>query len=57
VAGEDKAGAVGLALAGAGHVQVPAAGARGQSRTLWLIDQEAAKQLPGRLINREDAES
>lgn len=51
VAGKDKAGAVGLALAGAGHVQVPAAGARGQRKTLWLIDQEAASQLPGRLIN------
>jgi len=56
VAGEDKAGAVGLALAGAGSVQVPAAGARGRNKTLWLIDQEAAVQLPGRLINREDAE-
>lgn len=51
VAGKDKAGAVGLALAGAGPVQVPAAGARGRRKTLWLIDQEAAGQLPGRLIN------
>ena len=33
VAGEDKAGAVGLALAGANPVQVPAAGPRGTSRT------------------------
>lgn len=51
VAGQDKAGAVGLALAGAGPVQVPAAGARGRRKTLWLIDQEAASQLPGRLID------
>ncbi|THJ67377.1 6-phosphogluconolactonase [Arthrobacter echini] len=50
VSGSDKAGAVGLALAGAGHIQVPAAGARGVRRTRWLIDQDAAQQLPGRLI-------
>ncbi|NJC22305.1 6-phosphogluconolactonase [Arthrobacter pigmenti] len=55
VAGQDKAGAVGLALAGAGPVQVPAAGARGHKKTLWLIDQEAASQLPGRLIGSEEA--
>ncbi|WDF34745.1 6-phosphogluconolactonase [Arthrobacter agilis] len=54
VSGSDKAGAVGLALAGAGHVQVPAAGARGRRKTLWLIDQDAAQQLPGRLIDHED---
>lgn len=55
VAGKDKAGAVGLALAGAGPVQVPAAGARGRKKTLWLIDQEAAGQLPGRLIENGDS--
>lgn len=54
VSGKDKAGAVGLALAGAGHVQVPAAGPRGLRKTLWLIDQDAAEQLPGRLIDHED---
>ena len=52
VSGSDKAGAVGLALAGAGAVQVPAAGARGLRRTLWLIDQDAAQKLPGRLIDQ-----
>jgi 6-phosphogluconolactonase len=57
VAGQDKAGAVGLALAGAGHVQVPAAGARGQRKTLWLIDQEAASQLPGRLIGNGETDA
>lgn len=57
VAGADKAGAVGLALAGAGPVQVPAAGARGRKKTLWLIDQEAASQLPGRLIDNGDTDA
>jgi 6-phosphogluconolactonase len=45
-AGPEKAGAVQLALSGAGPVQVPAAGARGQQRTLYLLDQAAASQLP-----------
>ncbi len=49
VAGEEKAPAVRLALSGAGHVQVPAAGARGRQRTLWLLDQAAAAQLPSDL--------
>lgn len=53
VAGEDKAGAVGLALAGAGMVQVPAAGARGRTKTRWLIDQAAASQLPEKLLDPE----
>ncbi|PVE19815.1 6-phosphogluconolactonase [Arthrobacter sp. Bz4] len=52
--GQDKAGAVGLALAGAGPTQVPASGARGRRKTLWLIDQEAAAQLPDRLIESND---
>ncbi|WP_028278774.1 6-phosphogluconolactonase, partial [Arthrobacter sp. H5] len=55
VGGQDKAGAVGLALAGAGPVQVPAAGARGHKKTLWLIDQDAAAQLPHRLIGNGEA--
>ena len=55
VAGEDKAGAVGLALAGAGPVQVPAAGARGRSRTLWLIDAAAAAKVPEELVRKEPA--
>ncbi len=40
--GTDKARAVGLALAGAGPVQVPAAGVVGVERTLWLLDRAAA---------------
>ncbi|WP_312179791.1 6-phosphogluconolactonase [Arthrobacter sp.] len=53
VAGEDKAGAVGLALAGAGPVQVPAAGAQGRTKTRWLVDEAAASQLPERLLESE----
>jgi 6-phosphogluconolactonase len=41
-AGADKARAVGMALAGAGPVQVPAAGVGGVDRTLWLLDRSAA---------------
>jgi 6-phosphogluconolactonase len=55
VAGEDKAGAVGLALAGAGAVHVPAAGARGRTRTLWLIDAAAAAKVPRELVRKEPA--
>ncbi len=44
-AGEAKADAVALALAGAGEVQLPVAGARGQRRTLWLLDRGAAAKL------------
>ncbi|MCW1250307.1 6-phosphogluconolactonase [Acaricomes phytoseiuli] len=50
VAGSDKAGAVGLALAGASPVQVPAAGPQGLDKTLWLLDQEAAAKVPQNLI-------
>jgi 6-phosphogluconolactonase len=48
-AGREKAGAVRLALSGAGPVQVPAAGARGRQRTLFLLDRAAASQLPPQL--------
>ncbi|WP_158890001.1 6-phosphogluconolactonase [Amycolatopsis anabasis] len=44
-AGEAKADAVALALAGAGEVQLPVAGARGQRRTLWLLDRTSASKL------------
>ncbi len=47
-AGAGKAAAVSLALSEAGEVAVPAAGARGRRRTLWLLDaQAAAKVSPG----------
>ncbi|WP_424214362.1 6-phosphogluconolactonase [Streptomyces sp. BI20] len=45
-AGEDKAGAVALALGGGGGTQVPAAAVRGRARTLWLLDRSAAAKLP-----------
>jgi 6-phosphogluconolactonase len=47
--GEDKAGAIRLALSAAGPVQVPAAGARGRQQTLFLIDRPAAARVPAQL--------
>jgi 6-phosphogluconolactonase len=44
--GEGKARAVAMALSSAGRVQVPSAGPRGRHRTLWLVDRDAAAQLP-----------
>lgn len=46
VAGSDKAAAVAMALRGAGEVQLPAAGAAGRRRTLWMLDRAAAAKLP-----------
>lgn len=46
VAGADKAAAVAMALGGAGERQIPAAGAYGTRRTLWLLDRAAASGLP-----------
>jgi 6-phosphogluconolactonase len=48
-AGEEKAGAVHLALSGAGPTAVPAAGVAGKARTLWLLDRAAASRLPASL--------
>jgi len=50
VTGEAKAAAVQLALGGAGEVALPAAGARGQRRTLWMLDRAAASRLPRALL-------
>jgi 6-phosphogluconolactonase len=47
--GAEKAGAVRLALSEAGPVQVPAAGARGLSQTLFLLDRAAAAEVPVQL--------
>ena len=44
--GAEKAGAVAEALSGIGQVKLPAAGAQGIERTLFLLDQAAAAQLP-----------
>jgi 6-phosphogluconolactonase len=48
--GEAKAAAVAMALSGAGEVQLPAAGARGRRRTLWMLDRAAAGKLPRDLV-------
>lgn len=45
VSGAEKARAVGMALAGAGPVQLPAAGVSGVQRTRWLLDRAAAAEL------------
>ncbi|RZS29781.1 6-phosphogluconolactonase [Herbihabitans rhizosphaerae] len=45
--GGSKAAAVSMALGGAGEIQLPAAGAIGQRRTLWLLDKQAAAKVPG----------
>lgn len=42
VAGADKAGAVRRALAGEDPTAIPASAVRGRSRTLWLLDVDAA---------------
>lgn len=52
VAGGDKAPRVAMALAGAGRVQVPAAGVAGHAGTLWLLDEPAAARLPRDLRRR-----
>jgi 6-phosphogluconolactonase len=49
VSGADKARATRLALSGAGLMQVPAAGVRGRQRTWWLLDRDAASEVPSEL--------
>jgi 6-phosphogluconolactonase len=44
--GEEKAEAVTEALSGVSRYKLPAAGARGLSRTLFLLDEAAASKLP-----------
>jgi 6-phosphogluconolactonase len=50
VSGADKAGAVGLALSGAGPLQAPAAGVIGIRSTAWFLDRDAATHVPAQLI-------
>ena len=52
VSGADKAAAAKMALLGAGPVQVPAAGVSAVERTLWLMDRDAAAELPTDLQQR-----
>lgn len=47
VAGGAKAEAVAAAVGGAAPKDIPAAGARGRERTVWLLDTAAAAKLPG----------
>lgn len=44
-AGSAKASAVGMALAGGGPVQVPAAAVHGVERTFWLLDRLSAAEV------------
>jgi 6-phosphogluconolactonase len=44
--GQEKAQAVAEAVSGVPEDKLPAAGARGLDRTLFLVDQAAAAQLP-----------
>jgi 6-phosphogluconolactonase len=45
-AGEEKAGAVRMALEGAGSTQLPAAGVKGRAATRWLLDAAAGSRIP-----------
>ena len=53
MAGADKAGALGLALADANPADVPAAGVRGRLRTVFFVDRDAAAEVPESLLTRE----
>lgn len=53
LAGPDKAGALGLALADASVTSVPLAGVLGRKRTVFFVDEEAAAQVPDALIQRD----
>ncbi|WP_411284292.1 6-phosphogluconolactonase [Lapillicoccus sp.] len=48
VAGADKAEAVRRALGGASREEAPAGSVHGTSATVWLLDADAAGELPGR---------
>ena len=48
VAGADKADAVRWALGGASREEAPAGSVHGTSATIWLLDADAAGELPGR---------
>jgi len=50
LAGADKASALGLALADASVFEVPVSGAHGRRSTKFLVDQDAAAEVPANLI-------
>ncbi|WP_456694895.1 6-phosphogluconolactonase [Aeromicrobium sp. P5_D10] len=45
VSGEAKAAVVAQAVDGADKAQIPASGVRGATETLWLLDEDAAKEI------------
>lgn len=53
LAGADKASPLGLALAGANSAEVPVAGVAGRDKTVFLIDQAAAAEVPEDLLNSQ----
>lgn len=53
LAGADKAGALGLALAGANVASVPVAGVHGRKSTVFFVDRESAAEVPAALIDHE----
>lgn len=53
VSGADKAPALGLVLAGASYLSVPAAGAYGTSRTIVWVDRAAAAEIPEDLLETD----
>lgn len=53
LAGPDKAGALGLALADANPHDVPVAGVAGVKRTVFFVDREAAAEVPENLLTRD----
>ncbi|HLP23746.1 MAG TPA: 6-phosphogluconolactonase [Microbacteriaceae bacterium] len=52
LSGADKASALGLALAGASRVEVPAAGIKGRVETVYFADQAAASAVPANVTLR-----
>jgi 6-phosphogluconolactonase len=53
LAGADKASPLGLSLAGASVVEVPAAGVEGRRSTLYYVDAEATAEVPENLTATE----
>lgn len=51
LSGADKAAVLGLALAGATYTEVPISGIKGRERTLFIVDEAAAAEVPDTLIS------
>lgn len=54
MAGADKASALGLSLADASVFEVPASGVKARKSTVFLVDQDAAAEVPANLITQEE---